>query len=80
MVVHANGDIGVCCFGWKHATSYANVKTTSLVEAWNSKELRKFQIGHLQYRRDKIFSCNECGQRGYDNVDADAEEIITRLV
>lgn len=80
MVVHANGDIGVCCFDWKHATSYANVKTTSLVEAWNSKELREFQIKHLQHRRDEIPFCNECTQRGYDNVDADAENIIKRLV
>lgn len=80
MVVHANGDIGVCCFDWKHATSYANVKTTSLLEAWNSKELREFQIRHLQHRRNEIPFCNECGQRGYDNVDADAENIIKRLV
>ncbi len=61
-------------------TSYANVKTTSLVEAWNSKEPREFQVKHLQHRRNEIPFCSECGQKGYDNVDADAEEIIKKLV
>jgi len=79
MVVHSNGDIGVCCHDWKHATAYANVRTTSLLDAWNSKELRDFQIKHLQRRKNEIPFCNACGQKGYDNVDADAEAIIKKM-
>lgn len=79
MMVHSNGDIGLCCLDWKHATSYANVKETSLLEAWNSKELREFRIKHLQRRRNEVPFCNKCLQKGYDNVDADAEELIKKL-
>lgn len=80
MVVHSNGDIGICCHDWKHATAYANVWETSLLQAWNSDKLREIQVKHLQQRKNEIPFCNVCGQRGYDNVDADANEIVKKIL
>lgn len=79
MLVHSNGDIGVCCLDWKHATCYGNVNTMTLVDAWNSEHLRDFRIKHLQGRREEIPFCCECSQVSNDNVDEDAEVIIEKL-
>lgn len=79
MLVHSNGDIGVCCHDWKHGTCYANVRDISLTEAWNSNELKEFRIKHLKHRRREIPYCSACTQKGYDNVDADADKIALRL-
>ena len=43
MIVHSNGDIGLCCYDWKHDTSYGNAKDMTIPEAWNSKELKEIR-------------------------------------
>lgn len=79
MLVHSNGDIGVCCMDWKHGTVYGNVHTISLYDAWNSEHLRQFRLAHLKGRRADIPFCRHCVQVSNDDVDADAENIILRL-
>ena len=79
MLVHSNGDIGVCCLDWKHATVYSNVHRMSLYNAWNSDHLRQFRLAHLNGGRSKIPFCCHCTQVSNDNVDADAQKIISRL-
>ncbi|MBE5935323.1 MAG: radical SAM protein [Lachnospiraceae bacterium] len=79
MLVHSNGDIGVCCHDWKHGTCYGNVKDTLLIDAWNSKHLKEFRIKHLEGKRDEIPFCKSCSRVSFDNVDSDAKNIILKL-
>ena len=79
MLIHSNGDIGVCCVDWKHGTVYGNVHSMTLREAWNSESLRRFRLAHLEGRRKDIPFCCHCSQVSNDDVDADAAEIARRL-
>lgn len=79
MVVHSNGEIGLCCYDWKHKTSYAHVAKMTLYEAWNSQELRQIRITHLKGEKNSLPYCANCIRKGYDNVDDCSEDIINRL-
>lgn len=79
MLIHSNGDIGVCGVDWKHGTVYGNVHSMTLREAWNSESLRRFRLAHLQGRRKEIPFCCHCSQVSNDDVDADAAEIAKKL-
>ena len=79
MLVHSNGDIGVCSLDWKHGTVYGNVNDMSLYDAWNSEWLMQFRIAHLEDRRKEISFCKNCTQVSNDDVDQDAEIIIQKL-
>ena len=76
MIVHSNGDIGLCCYDWKHLTSYANVDSYSVCEAWNSEMLKEIRRLHLAQRRSELPFCQNCIQKGYDNIDRDAKRIL----
>ena len=76
MIVHSNGDIGLCCYDWKHLTSYANVDSCSVCEAWNSERLKEIRRLHLTQRRSELPFCQSCIRKGYDNIDQDAKRIL----
>ena len=76
MIVHSNGDIGLCCYDWKHLTSYANVDSYSVCEAWNSEMLKEIRRLHLAQRRSELPFCQNCIRKGYDNIDRDAKRIL----
>ena len=75
MIVHSNGDIGLCCYDWKHETSYANAENMTIPEAWNSDELKRIRLAHLTGRRNELPYCKSCIRKGYDNIDAVALDI-----
>lgn len=79
MIVHSNGDIGLCCYDWKHETSYANAKDISVPEAWNSNRLKEIRIAHLTGHRNSLPYCRNCIRKGYDNIDDVAKEIAKKL-
>ena len=75
MIVHSNGDIGLCCYDWKHETSYDNAYTSTIPEAWNSEKLRQIRLAHLTGHRSDLPYCKSCIRKGYDNIDAVAMDI-----
>lgn len=75
MLVHSNGDIGLCCYDWKHETAYANIAQMSVPEAWTSKELQAIRLAHLTGKRGTLPYCRSCIRKGYDNIDAVAPQI-----
>lgn len=80
MAIHSNGSVGVCPQDWKFATSYGNVKESSLLDLWNSKKLQGFQIAHLKGNRRKIPYCKDCDVCvSNDDVRKSANAIIERL-
>ena len=79
MIIHSNGEISACCNDWKFATAYGDVNKESLVDAWNGKKLRDFQLMHLEGRRYENDFCAKCDFFCNDNVDADADAIADKL-
>ncbi len=79
MVVHANGDIGLCCYDWKHDTVYANIRDRSAAQAWRSEELKRIRSLHLLGRKSELNYCSNCIRKGYDNIDSDAPAILERI-
>jgi len=79
MIVHSNGDIGLCCYDWKHDTVYTNVDKMSVYEAWHSDKLKQIRVRHLQGKKEELPFCRNCIRKGYDNVDEVANAILARL-
>ena len=79
MIVHSNGDIGLCCYDWKHDTAYTNISQMSVYEAWKSDELKSIRKKHLEGRKNELPFCRSCIRKGYDNIDAVANNILMRL-
>lgn len=80
MIVHANGDIAICCYDWKHETSYAHVEQCTIPQAWYSKELREIRVKHLKKQKNELPYCCSCKRKGYDNIDADVPTILERIL
>lgn len=55
-----NGDAIICCHAWNRATVVGNVRTSSLREIWNSKEMNEIRRLILRKRYRHIDSCKEC--------------------
>ena len=79
MAIHSNGEVSACCNDWKFMTSYGNVEETSLVDLWNSRELRNFWLKQLELPRNKIPYCNICECQSDDDIDAVADIIAKRV-
>ena len=79
MIVHANGDIGICCYDWKHGTAYAHVDQMTLAQAWNSEALKEIRKKHLKRQKQDLLYCCNCKRKGYDNIDVDAITILEKI-
>lgn len=80
MVVTPNGDVLPCCSTTIPYVS-GNIKKKSLVEIWNSAELRAFYLMHLEGKRNCNAVCKKCNRPDYgmqdgDNIDSSAERLI----
>ena len=60
LVIHASGDVSVCCVDWEKKTVVGNIFAQSLKEIWNSSELRTFQRMHIERRRQENEACRSC--------------------
>ncbi len=81
MTICANGDITVCCVDWKHQLKYGNVQETSLMNAWNSKELNLQRLQHLESNFNSDSVCKNCdyfkNQSEEDCIDSIKDELLT---
>ncbi|MDR1322219.1 MAG: glycosyltransferase [Gracilibacteraceae bacterium] len=64
MMVFANGDVGLCCGDWRHATRYGDVHASTLPELWASEDLACIRLRHLTKNRDDIPPCRGCRRNG----------------
>lgn len=69
MMIHSNGVVSACCADWKFATAYGDVRKKSIGEIWNSKELREFQLIHLEQGRQFLPFCKDCIIESDDDID-----------
>ena len=67
MAVNSDGGVGLCALDWSHATCIDNVMEKSLLDIWNGKKARAFQVLHLAGRRHENSACKNCLCVSYDD-------------
>ena len=60
LAVNADGQVGLCPLDWSRATVIGDVHKESLIEIWNGRGAREFQILQLSGRRHENAACNNC--------------------
>lgn len=64
LVVTANGDIYPCCVQWKKPfLKIGNVHLKSLLDIWNSKQIKNLREALKNKNHDKYNSCKQCDSR-----------------
>lgn len=81
MAINADYSVSLCGNDWSYKTSVGNVKDQSLLEIWNSEELRSFRLMHLEGRRCENDACRDCYYLRIvpDNLDPYAEHLAQVL-
>lgn len=82
LIINPDGEVTACCADWKRKLVFGNLQETSLLEIWQGKKLRDFWIQMLKGNKSQYEMCAKCLLPMYDcndNIDAYAEEILTRL-
>lgn len=79
MMIHSNGIVSACCADWKFATAYGDVREKSIKEIWNSKELREFQLTHLEQGRQALPFCKDCIIESDDDIDNMVNMLVEKI-
>lgn len=81
LTVNSNGKVSVCNDDWMQAHNIGDVNIESLINIWNGKRLREFQLVHLEGRRDENASCRGCDYLAAlpDSIDDDREVFVNRI-
>lgn len=79
--ISADGSILPCCGDYYKNLTFGNVNDRSLIEYWNSDELKKFQINQLEGKRFDNDLCRTCVVPTFvlqksDVIDGFAEELL----
>lgn len=80
MHVFPNGNISVCNADYNEQLVFGNVRQDSLKDVWNSNELNKFRLMHLNSERKSHVYCNFCAgnvcySSASDILDASADNL-----
>jgi radical SAM protein with 4Fe4S-binding SPASM domain len=81
-VVNADATVSACCVDWGRKLIIGDLVKQSVADVWNSEELKALRKTHLEFKRDSIDACKNCGQISHaakDNLDEYAEDILSRL-
>ena len=76
--VNADGLVSSCFLDWQRKLVIGDVKNQSMKEIWNSKEMNKLRLLHLNGNRKKCETCGSCGQLTHclpDNIDIHVKKI-----
>lgn len=82
LAVNSDGSVDQCSCDWRHDFLLGHIKTQSLKQIWNSKELHELRLLHLSGRRKTHELCKDCNEISYesvDNIDGYTKEIIGKL-
>ncbi|MEI8128062.1 MAG: radical SAM/SPASM domain-containing protein [bacterium] len=80
--INSNGLASACFIDWARKLTIGDVKTQSVKEIWQSKELKDLQIQFLKMNRKSHPVCKECGQMTHgnpDDIDAFASELLGKF-
>lgn len=83
IAINFDGSTAGCMLDWSHSLVAGNVRDHSLQEIWNSREMNRIRLAHLEGRRKEFLSCKGCQCVQFmpeDNeLDPFREELITRI-
>jgi len=81
--VNANGVVVPCCIDWSAKNNLGKIDKKSLVDIWNSENLRDLRIKHLKGQRDTFLPCKDCTMNEFsefDSIDSERESILKRIL
>lgn len=82
MSVNSDMKASACFVDWSRDLIIGDVRTNSLVEIWDSKEMNAHRLAHLSGKRDLHDTCGNCGQIshcGPDSIEESISEIVFRF-
>lgn len=80
--INSNGTVSLCFLDWSRKLIIGDVKTNSVQEIWNGRNLFKYQKMFLMKKRKNHSICGNCGQLTHcqpDDIDMYSEKIINNL-
>lgn len=60
LMIHSNGNVGVCCVDYLQKINLGNVRNKSLKQIWESKALNQMRINHLSHKANCYEVCAVC--------------------
>lgn len=77
--INFNGLVSVCCVDWEMNTIVGDCKKEDLLSIWNGELLKEFRLMHLNKKKYKNESCNNCnylkGMSKESNIDPYIEKL-----
>lgn len=60
IVLNARGNLAFCPADWKHGTTFADFRNTSIREVWQGEFYQKLRQAHLTNHYSEHFFCGQC--------------------
>lgn len=82
LAVNADGQVGLCPVDWSLATVVGDVRKESLIDIWNGRRAREFQVLQLSGRRHDNAACKNCECVPYSpesELDASIETLLPKF-
>lgn len=82
MVINHKGIAHLCCVDWKTEYVLGDLCCEKIADVWCGENLRRFQIMHLNKKRQNINICRNCeslSANTIDDIDNYAGEILGRM-
>jgi radical SAM protein with 4Fe4S-binding SPASM domain len=83
IAVASDGTVTACFIDWARKLALGDVRKESLAAIWNGDALFQMRLAHLRGERRQHPTCASCGQLSHcspDDLDADREELLARLL
>ena len=80
--INSDGAVSVCFLDWSHKMIVGDVRSQSVQEIWDGKQMRAYRKMFLQGDRKKHSVCGGCGQMTHgmpDNIDAFKGNLLEKL-
>ncbi|TXJ35256.1 radical SAM/SPASM domain-containing protein [Brachyspira pilosicoli] len=68
IAVNSDGSVSACCDDWGHKVIVGNINEKSLVDIWNSEELKELRLLFIRGNRNKHPFCKDCSSIVYDTI------------
>nr|VFK23329.1 MAG: radical SAM additional 4Fe4S-binding SPASM domain-containing protein [Candidatus Kentron sp. MB]VFK28460.1 MAG: radical SAM additional 4Fe4S-binding SPASM domain-containing protein [Candidatus Kentron sp. MB]VFK74262.1 MAG: radical SAM additional 4Fe4S-binding SPASM domain-containing protein [Candidatus Kentron sp. MB] len=82
MAINSDGTVSACCPDWDQRLLIGDLHRESLLDIWNSPQLRQLQRSNLQGKRGEHPICKACGHVKYaqvDDIDDHKESLLRKF-
>jgi radical SAM protein with 4Fe4S-binding SPASM domain len=78
MSVNSDMKVSACFVDWSRDLIIGDLRTSSLAEIWDSKEMNAHRMAHLTGQRSKHKTCGSCGQISHCGPDS-IEDVLPEI-